>query len=268
MSPLHLVRLPLSLPALARWAAARNYGWTTRRDQKGREQDADFDEGRALHHLLVESFGAGVLTPFRLMVAPRSTQAHVYAYSRSDQAALRDAAQSYALPEVAAVCDWTQLDAKPLPESWRTGRRIGFEIRIKPVSRIASSLPNASGAAFAKGAELDAFLIEALRRFPQSAGEHEQQMTRAGRSRQAVYVDWLAERLKGAVTLESDVRLAHFLRRRAARKNFAPEGPDATLQGNLVIVDPARFQELLAKGVGRHKAYGFGMLLLRPPRIL
>jgi CRISPR system Cascade subunit CasE len=93
-------------------------------------------------------------------------------------------------------------------------------------------------------------------------------MTRAGRSRQAVYVDWLAERLKGAVTLESDVRLAHFLRRRAARKNFAPEGPDATLQGNLVIVDPARFQELLAKGVGRHKAYGFGMLLLRPPRIL
>lgn len=268
MNTLHLVRMTLSLPALARWAAVRNYGWTTRRDQKGREQDADFDEGRALHHLLVESFGAGVLSPFRLLVAPRSTQAHLYAYSRSDQVTLREAAQTYALPEVASVCDWTQLDAKPLPESWRTGRRVGFEVRIKPVSRIASPLPNSSGAAFAKGAELDAFLIEALRRFPQTIGEHEQQMTRAGRSRQAVYVDWLAERLKGTATLEQDVRLAHFQRHRAARKDFAPEGPDATLQGNLAIIDPARFQELLAKGVGRHKAYGFGMLLLRPPRKL
>ena len=266
MSTLHLVRMTVSLPALARWAAARNYGWTTRRDQNGREQDADFDEGRALHHLLVESFGAGVLSPFRLLVAPRSMQGHLYAYSRSDQVMLRDAAQTYALPEVASVCDWTHLDAKPLPESWRSGRRVGFEVRIKPVSRIASPLPNSSGAAFAKGAELDAFLIEALRRFPQTNGEHEQQMTLAGRSRQAVYVDWLAERLRGTATLEQDVRLAHFQRHRAARKDFAPEGPDATLHGNLVIVDPARFQELLAKGVGRHKAYGFGMLLLRPPR--
>ncbi len=268
MSTLHLVRMAVSLPDLARWAATRNYGWTPRRDQKGREQDADFDEGRALHHLLVESFGVGVLSPFRLLVAPRSTHAHLYAYSASDQVTLRETAQAYALPEVATVCNWTQLDAKPLPESWRTGRRVGFEVRIRPVSRIASPLPNSSGTAFAKGAELDAFLIEALRRFPPSIGEHEQQMKQAGRSRQSVYADWLSERLKGAATLEPDVRLAHFQRRRAAREGFAPEGPDATLQGNLVVVDPARFQELLARGVGRHKAYGFGMLLLRPPRNL
>lgn len=268
MSTLHLVRMPLSLPALSRWAATRNYGWTIRRNQKGREQDADFDEGRALHHLLVESFGAGLLTPFRIMAAPRSTQAHLYAYSFSNQVALRDAARSYALPEVATVCDWTRLDAKVLPESWSTGRRVGFEIRIKPVSRIASMLPNSSGEAFAKGAELDAFLIEALRRFPQPIAEREQQMTQAGRSRQAVYADWLGERLKGVARLEPGVRLAHFQRRRAARKGFASEGPDAILQGNLVIVDPARFRGLLAKGVGRHKAYGFGMLLLRPPRSL
>lgn len=266
MSSLHLVRMPLSLPALARWAAVRSYGWTARRDPRGREQDADFDEGRALHHLLVESFGAGVLAPFRLLAAPRSAQACLYAYSRFDRAALRDAAQSFALPEVAAVCDWTQLDAKPLPDSWRPERCVGFEVRIKPVSRIASPLANANGAPFAEGAELDAFLVEALRRFPQSDGLHEQQMLQAGRSRQAVYTDWLAERLKGAAALEPGVRLAHFLRHRVARKGYAPEGPDATLQGNLAIVDSARFRELLAKGLGRHKAYGFGMLLLRPPR--
>jgi CRISPR system Cascade subunit CasE len=268
MSNLHLVRMIVSLPALARWAAARSYGWTARRDRRGREQDADFDEGRALHHLLVESFGGGVLTPFRLLVAPRSTHGHLYAYTRADQVTLRDAAQSYALPEVASVCNWTQLEAKALPESWRTGRRVGFDIRIKPTSRIASPLPSSNGSAFGKGAELDAFLIEALRKFPQSTDEHEQQMAQAGRSREAVYVDWLTERLKGTATLEKGVRLAHFQRRRAAREGFAPEGPDATLQGTLVIVDPQAFEKLLAKGVGRHKAYGFGMLLLRPPRSL
>ena len=40
--------------------------------------------------------------------------------------------------------------------------------------------------------------------------------------------------------------------------------PDATLQGTLAVVDSGAFQALLARGVGRHRAFGFGMLLLRP----
>ncbi len=265
MNALQLVRMPVSLPNLARWAAARNIGWTAHRDRKGREQDADFDEGRALHHLLAESFGPGTLSPFRLMVAPRSAQGHLYAYSASDQAALQAAAQSYALPEVAAVCDWRRLETKTLPTEWRSDQRLGFEVRIKPVSRIASSLPNSSGSAFAKGVELDAFLIEALRRFPSSA-QGDERMVQAGRTREAVYTDWLAARVKSVVTLEPGVRMTHFERRRSARQNFAPEGPEVTLQGNLMIHEPTCFLEFLAKGVGRHKAYGFGMVLLRPPR--
>ena len=90
-------------------------------------------------------------------------------------------------------------------------------------------------------------------------------MLKAGRSRELVYADWLAERLGGAATLEPGVRLAHFLRRRAARTGMAPEGPDVTLQGNLIVSDPVRFHQILANGLGRHKAYGYGMLLLRPP---
>jgi CRISPR system Cascade subunit CasE len=266
MSALHLVRLPISLLQLGRWAAQRNYGFTLRRGPKGQERDAGFDEGRAIHHLLAETFGPGVLQPFRQFVAPGVKQSQVYAYSRLDAAALRDAANSYALPEASTICDLTQLAAKVMPEQWRSGRRLGFEIRVRPVSRLLKPLPAVDGA-FAKGAEVDAFLIEALRSFP--AGETaEADMLNAGRSREAVYTDWLAQRLKGTATLQLGVRLTRFQRLRAARKSCSPEGPDAILQGDLVVDDPAGFQGLLAQGVGRHKAYGYGMLLLRPPRCL
>ena len=264
MSILHLIHIPISLPQLGRWAALRNYGFTVRRGPKGKESDAGFDEGRALHHLLSETFGQGILHPFRHFVAPGGKHAEVYAYSRLDAAGLREAAQTYALPETFEILDPAKLAAKAMPEAWRTGRRLGFEIRVRPVSRLHSPLAS-SGAAFAKGAEVDVFLIEALRSFP--AGEDaDANMLKAGRSREAVYSDWLAERLKGAATPQPGIRLTRFQRLRAARKGSSPEGPDAILQGDLIVNDPERFQGILAQGVGRHKAYGFGMLLLRPPR--
>jgi len=52
---------------------------------------------------------------------------------------------------------------------------------------------------------------------------------------------------------------------RVVREKGEPEGPDAIVHGVLVIHDPAAFSALLVRGVGRHRAYGYGMLLLRPP---
>ncbi len=266
MSVLHLIRLPISLPQLGLWAARRSYGFTVQRSPKGQVRDAGFDEGRAIHHLLAETFGPGVLQPFRQFVAPGGKQSQIYAYSRFDAAALREAAQTYALPEASSVCDLTQLAAKAMPEYWRAGRRLGFEVRVRPVARLLKPLP-AAGGDFPKGAEVDAFLLEALRRFPKGEAA-EANMLQAGRSREAVYTDWLAHRLKGTATLQPGVRLTRFQRLRAARKSYSPEGPDAILQGDLVVDDPAGFQGMLAQGVGRHKTYGYGMLLLRPPRSL
>ena len=42
--------------------------------------------------------------------------------------------------------------------------------------------------------------------------------------------------------------------------------PDAIMHGALIVSDPGAFHALLARGVGRHCAFGFGMLLLRPLR--
>ena len=62
MNSLFLIRVPVAMDKLARCAGER--GWL-----RHRGNDAGFDEGRALHHLLDETFGPGALRPFRLLVA-------------------------------------------------------------------------------------------------------------------------------------------------------------------------------------------------------
>ena len=37
------------------------------------------------------------------------------------------------------------------------------------------------------------------------------------------------------------------------------------MTGTLTVTDPQAFAALLSGGVGRHAAFGFGMLLLSPP---
>ena len=39
------------------------------------------------------------------------------------------------------------------------------------------------------------------------------------------------------------------------------EGPDATVHGTLTIGDPDTVAALLARGLGRHRAYGYGILM-------
>jgi CRISPR system Cascade subunit CasE len=57
-------------------------------------------------------------------------------------------------------------------------------------------------------------------------------------------------------------------RTRVARGDRGPEGPDATIHGTLTVTDPGVFTKFLARGVARHRAYGYGMLLLHPPNHL
>lgn len=252
---LHLVRLGVDLGGLARIAGER--GWA-----RGRRQY--FDEGAALHHLLGETFGAAALQPFRLMVAPRQRQGRVYAYTSQEPAELIEVANMSATPEVVDVLAPADLQAKPMPQHWRAERRIGFDVRLRPTVRLSSDIPppdDRSGRrdhGFAKGAEIDAFLAEALRHAGRDA------MANQGRTRERVYQDWLARRVAEAATVE-EARLASFRRGVAMRGKNAQEAPDVVMHGTLRIKDGERFAQLLAKGIGRHRAYGYGMCLVRPP---
>lgn len=230
---IHLLHAPLDPGAFAQWAAGRDRG------RRG------FDAGLALHRLLSAMFGKGVLQPFRLF-APREGGWSLYAYTEEELQALLDLARTVAPPEMLAVLPLEKLRAKPMPAAFAPGQRLGFDLRARPVRRGAH--------------EMDAFQWEAEKVFASDP----EGMAKAGRTREAVYTEWLTERLAGACRLES-CRLAAFQRGVSLRGGRELEGPDATLQGCLVVEDGERFGALLAGGVGRHRAYGFGMLMLRPP---
>lgn len=270
---LHLLRVPVRLSRLALYAGDR--GWTRRRRADGREADASFDAGRALHHLLDETFGPSVLKPFRLM-APRERDAGtVYAYSTRSKDDLLRIANETATPEASTIFALDRIDERTMPASWTEGKRLAFDVLIRPTMRLRTELPNprSGKGSYKRGAEIDAYVAEAGRLHPDEAprqveGDRTSSgMEKAGRSRESVYRDWLAARLIPAADLIAErTTMVAYERCRLARADAVIEGPAATFHGELSIADPVAFATLLSRGVGRHKSYGFGMLLLRPLR--
>ena len=253
---LHLVHVPLDMRCFNRWAGDREL---IRR--------GTFDAGYAFHILLSSMFGKGALQPFRLFASERRRRASLYGYSGVDQAELRKMAAAVAPPDCEAVVDSRRLRSKPLPTHFEQGERLGFDLRLRPVRRLRSDLPDPqAGASLKRGSEVDAFRLELIRRFPAESGElGASAAAKAGVTRQSVYSEWLAERLGDAVTL-GHCELAAFQRTRVLRgDNGGPEGPDAILHGTMTVASEGEFARVLRKGVGRHRAYGYGMLLLRPP---
>ena len=253
----HLIHVPVDMRKFGRWAGER-----------GLVRRGSFDRDFALHVLLAGMFGKAALQPFRLFASERRREAGLYAYSDSDAEQLRSVAGTVAPPDCLAVLDLgpESLRSKPMPAGFEAEQRLGFDLRVRPVRRLRRELPDSrSGKALARGAEVDAFRLEALRRFPHGWKEPEEGAAKAGITREKVYGDWLAERLEGAARIER-CRLVVFQRARTVRGDgIGPEGPDATLQGVLTVREPDAFAGLLRAGVGRHRAYGYGMLLLRPP---
>ena len=247
---LWMLRLPLDPSALARHAAER--GWMHRRGH---------DEGRALHHLLTETFGKtggelpkSAFQPFRLLSGKGGSS--LYGYSAVAPETLRETAEAIAPPEALALLPLSRLQDKPMPRVWRAGQTLGFDLRVRPVVRLNSAIPpdrDPLGRGFRQGAEIDAFVAAQAR-------------SAAPVLRDQVYLDWLAARLAPAAQLVRDRTLLHRFQRGQSLRRGLSEGPDAVFHGTLRIADPDRFALLLSRGVGRHCAYGFGMLLLRAPQ--
>ena len=144
------------------------------------------------------------------------------------------------------------------------GARLGLRRRACPVVRLASAVevPGKKGepVKYRAGAEIDAWVYQNW--FAKD---------RPGGSREQVYGLWLERRLAGAAELES-VRVEAFNRQQLVRRSHGEprraqilERPQVLLRGVLRVSEAAPFHRLLAQGVGRHRAYGFGMLLLHPP---
>lgn len=238
-TPIHMIRADLDVIAFHRWAGSRRLIARN-----------TFDEGFAMHCLLVESFGEFAPKPFRLLIPrDRHRRGVFFGYCSHGADVLRDAAGTFTDPLQARILPASGMDSKPMPASWKPGRRLGFEVLVRPIVRLGRGAER-------PGVEIDVFQREADRH-PKGGMD---------RSREEVYADWLAERLQQRGAKLEEARLKSFQRVKTIRKlrAHATEGPHALMRGTLTIADPGKFAELVAHGVGRHRAYGYGMLLLRP----
>lgn len=258
---LHMIRADIDALQFRRWMGSRRL----------------VDDDHAMHCLLKESFGDfhtqetpdGIAPqPFRLMLPREGRRGTFYGYSPAHADQLREAASILACPLQERAMPLSSIDSKPMPSEWQPGKRLGFEIRIRPIVRPTRNAGqracDGSGQTlpyYRPRKECDAFQYEAVKH---PKGEMK-------RSREAVYREWLQVRFEnkgGAILDLNATKLVSFRRTRAIRKQHSrhSEGPDALMRGELEITDSAKFANLLAGGIGRHKAYGYGMLLLRPAK--
>ncbi|OPL19201.1 MAG: CRISPR-associated protein Cse3 [Candidatus Aegiribacteria sp. MLS_C] len=214
------------------------------------------DTGYFVHIQLKELFGENAPEPFAVR-ENHGRMLRVLGYSSLDSTALKEQAEKYADPSVYASCDWRSLASKPMPADWIEGQQFGFELRACPVVRMALDSEK-----HRKGAEVDVF----LRRCWEVADPGKRV------ERGEVYREWLASHLdrNGGAKLV-DFRMTGFIRQKLLRRRHVSdrrscsiERPDATFRGVLEVDDPESFAELMKRGIGRHRAFGFGMLLLKP----
>jgi CRISPR system Cascade subunit CasE len=154
-------------------------------------------------------------------------------------------------------------DSKEVPSVAR-GQRAEFRVRVCPIvrSKIAGEkAPTLDKKGRPRSRELDAFVHQTL------VVGREQKV-----SREDVYSEWLSRSAAiepGACSFD-EARLVEFrrevMRRRGREDAGRIERPNAVLEGTLTVGDPDAFARLLARGIGRHRAFGFGMLLLKPAR--
>jgi CRISPR system Cascade subunit CasE len=222
------------------------------------------DLGYALHGLLRAVFGGLAPQPFHYVDADQGLLAYLRAGPEqvAQCVALADADAAAALGLVASPHS-TGYSLRPFPTAWPAGHVLAFDVRVRPVLRTAQG-------------ERDAFLCAV-----DAAGDPS---ARERLNRADIYAQWLRSQLapreggagepwQGAVAL-LDVHMTRYQRLNvmrktqsaddaAGRKQHVVAGPDVELSGHLQVVQPEGFAALLERGVGRHRAFGFGMLRLR-----
>lgn len=206
------------------------------------------DLGHGAHQLLRQVWAEHAPRPFRLRGTPRGVE--IWGYSGNDADAMNEMCARSGDPELVAIfqeprAPWVGRPVPAIP----AGERVGFVLKAAPVCR-----PSQHG-----NQEQDALISYRVK--DEDA------------SRDEAYRWWLTKRLGDAAALET-FRLLGFQNvlawRRGAGKGPNRRGraitiPDALMGGDLLVHDEETFARLLASGVGRHKAFGFGMLLLQPP---
>lgn len=234
---LHLVEIRPNSVALLRFLETQ--GLTGR---------ADEDLGYGIHAWLSAAFGEFAPRPWRLLWQ-QGRSPRILGYSNQDATQMRERIEEFADPGVMVVCSKTDdIVSRSMP-AFRVGRQLAMDVQCMPIIRKSRT-----------GIEQDIFLsVE----------------KGTGRRRDDVYCEWALERLSTSGAI-GDVHLAlqGFRLVKQMRRTSKRDGkrntttlvrPQVQLQGRFVVKDAEAFLALLARGLGRHTAFGYGMILLRPP---
>ncbi|HOO00841.1 MAG TPA: type I-E CRISPR-associated protein Cas6/Cse3/CasE [Syntrophales bacterium] len=238
---LHLIRMSLRREELV--VFARNHDLLAPRDD---------DFGYVLHAWLRAMFGSAAPQPFYFDMR----KAVLYGYSEAPGDILAEHAAAFADPMAHRVLEGETLAGKPMPERWTVGRRLELHVRACPVTRKDDE-------------EKDVFL-RALDRWEGQGAVEEEKPRRAD-----VYCSWFRRQIDPKVLrLESlslmGMRSRGALLRRA--RGSRPSGlrvverPEAHFRAVATVRKEEGLTEILARGVGRHRAFGFGMIRLLPAK--
>lgn len=241
MSSFHMIELQIDVAALYRFLHLQGL---IRRDE-------DAELGYGIHAWLGAAFGELAPKPWRLLMDTRRPP-RILGYSSYDANALRRRIAEFAQPSVLQVCSEPQLMiASRVMPTWQEGRKLGFQALVCPVGRKART-----------GREMDVYWMQ--------VGSDD---TESRPRRDEVYSRWLEERLDGGAAAIDAVSLSGYKAMRQLRRGPRIDGermlrsivcPHVTLEGTLTVRDSGEFARLLARGIGRHRTFGYGMILLRP----
>lgn len=212
------------------------------------------DDGYLVHCALNEALGGSAPAVFNVE-SGGDRQLRVLGYAAVPAESLQEMSQGFASPMGYHLVDWDRTRSKPMPAVIPSGLRFNFELKTCPIVRLAS--PKAG---HKKGAEVDAFLARCW-----DVGKEVEV------DRSLVYMEWLRARLGNAQGVElrglevEGFQLARLVRRThgGERKARTIKRPSVIFRGQVEMIDGESFQQLLARGIGRHRGFGFGMLKIR-----
>ena len=263
MSDLFMLRYVISDSALARFLHVHHF--LTRNGHEALPQD----RGYQLHAYLTAAVG----------VTPRP-----FSDEGSHNGMTTVLAYATSIPTAQDPAWPVTIDHKLVPASaLAVGTTLGFQVRCMPMLRTRTPRTAASPAdsswqaltAVAGGAPaIDAAGVSTERRSREVDAYTHAQDAGDARSREDVYQAWLAVQVQphgltlGACALHQ-FQVTALLRRTQLAAGAPRSGrrimrPDAVITGRLQVTDTTACRAFLARGVGRHLAFGFGMLKLRP----
>jgi CRISPR system Cascade subunit CasE len=214
------------------------------------EDDAALSYG--IHAWLSTAFGELAPVPWRLLM-DKHRPPRILGYTHHAADSFQQRLTDFAEPGVFQVCPEPQvMIASRVMPTWQVKRKIGFQTLVCPIGRKSRS-----------GVEKDLFLIHA------DAQDSNTQL-----DREKIYCEWVKQKFNDFSVTVDKIRLSGFRLVKQKRKTQATTKnrafhriirPSALLEGVITIKDPAKFNLFLKRGIGRHRSFGFGMILLRPP---